>query len=182
MKEKLNKILFPFNVVMTAFGFINFGKDLIPGLIKWSEFLLLALSFFKTIRNFILLPLTGLITLFHFELHEWFKTYLFLGILSFNTYNYSYRKICGHFSSSSIITLVLGPQRFRIFLIILYKIFLWPIHIISLIKHYYEKGYLREHNVYTLWGKYIFWVFFSIIVIVFLNWTFTTFLDEIFKQ
>lgn len=182
MKEKINKILFPFNVLMSAFAFINFGKDLVPGLIKWSEFILKALLFFKIVRDFILLPLIGFISLFKYELHEWFRTYLFLGILSYNTYNYSYRKICGHYSSSSIITLVFGPQRFKVFLIILYTIFLWPFHIFSLFQHYYKKGYKREHNVNTLWGKYILWVFLTIILIVFLNWTFITFIDEIYNQ
>ena len=182
MREKINKILFPFNVLMTAFGFINFGKDLVPGLIKWSEFILKALDFFKIIRNFILFPVAGFISIFNFEMQDWFKTYFFLGILSYNTYNYSYKKICGHFSSSSIITLIFGPERLKVFLVILYNLFLWPLHIFALITHYYEKGYKRQHNVYTLWGKYIFWVFFSIILIVFLNWTYLTFIDELLTQ
>ena len=163
-------------------GFINFGKDLLPGLIKWSQFILKTLEFFKVIRDFVLYPISSIVHLFNFELHEWFRTYLFLGLLSYNTYNFSYRKICGHFSSSSLIRLSLGPERIKVFLIILYTIILWPIHIFTLFKHYYEKGYQTKHNVYTLWGKYIFWVFFAIIAIVFVNWTFVNFVDEIFNQ
>lgn len=181
MKETINKILFPINVLMSAIGFINFGKDLFPSLIKWSQFILNALDFFKIIRDVILYPISGLISLFNFELYDWFKTYLFLGILSYNTYNFSHRKICGGFSQSSLVYLIIGPQRLRVFLSILFMILLWPLHIISLLQHYYDKGYKREHNVYTLWGKYIFWVFFSILAIVFINWTFTTFVDEIFN-
>jgi len=182
MKEKINKILFPFNVLMTAFGFINFGKDLLPGLVKWSEFILMFLEFFKKIRDFILFPLTGFISLFHIELLEWFKSYLFIGLLTFNTYNFSYKVICGHLSNSSILRLVFGPDRIKTLFSILYTFLLWPIHLLSLAKHYYDKGYERKHNVYTLWGKYIFWVFFTVIGIVFINWTFKTFLDELFAN
>ena len=136
MKEKINKILFPINVLMTAFGFINFGKDLLPGLVKWSEFILMFIGFFKKIRDFILFPLIGFISLFHFELLEWFKTYLFIGLLTLNTYNFSYKDICGHLSNSSILRLLFGPSRIKTLLTILYTLLLWPIHLLSLVKHY----------------------------------------------
>ena len=157
MKEKINNILFPLNVLMAAFGFLNFGKDLLPGLINWGKFILSALDFFKIIRNFFLYPLSYLISIFNLEMTEWFKTYLFLGLLTFNTYNYSYRKICGHSSNTSLLRIIIGPQRFKILLFIFYHFLFWPLHIFELIEHYCKKGYEKKENVLTLWGKYIFW-------------------------
>lgn len=182
MNKTLKKILSVINIVITSIGIINFGRDLVPGLIKWSEFILNALYFFKSLRDLILYPLIEILSIFNYNLYDWFKTYLFIGILSYNTYNLSYRKICGDFSSSSIIRLLTGPERIRIFLLILYVILFWPIHMISLLQHLYKRGLKRKHNVYTLWSKYIAWVGITIVIIVFLNWTFVTFIEELFNH
>ncbi|EFK36355.1 Uncharacterised protein [Chryseobacterium gleum] len=176
-----NKILLPINILITSFGIINFGKDLIPGLIKWGNFFLFFLDIFKKIRNFFLYPLNYVISLFNYELYELFKTYLFLGFIFFFTYNSSYKKICHHHSETSIMRLIIGPNRFRIFLIILFSIFFWPLRILELLKHYYEKGYERQHNVYTLWGKYLFWIFFTVTLFIFLNFWLSDTIDEIFN-
>jgi hypothetical protein len=157
---------------MTAIGFINFGDDIFPALIKWVDFIKLALDFVKKIRDFFLYPITFPIDkLFNLELLEWYKSYLFIGFLFLSTFNFSYNKICGSPSSTSFLRLCFGEQRWRIALMILLRIFAWPIFIFELISHYIKGEYKRKkHNVYTLWGKYLFWVIISTLLIIFLNW------------
>ncbi len=156
---------------MTAIGLINFGDDIFPAIVKWADFIKFGLELVKKIRDFFLFPITFPIDkLFDLELLEWYKSYLFIGFLFLSTFNFSYKKICGGFSSSSFIMLCFGKQRWRIALMILLRIFVWPIFIFELISHYIKGDYKRKHNVYTLWGKYLFWVLITTILIVFLNW------------
>jgi len=170
MKEILNKILFPFNVLMTAIGLINLGKDIYPAFIKWNEFIHYFLDIVKHIRNFILLPFSIPIGWFDFVMLDWFKSYLFLGLLTYNTYNMSHRVICGSRSHASLINLIIEKDKIRVFLHILVSILLWPILTFDLVKHYYEGKYTNTKNVYTLWGKYIFWVLITAVLLIFLNW------------
>lgn len=157
---------------MTAIGLINLGKDLFPALIKWNEFFLFFMEKVRWIRDVILLPITfPLKELFNLVLLDWWKSYLFIGFLLFNTYNTSYAIICGHLSTSSPIKLLLGPERLKIVGIILYRIVLWPLALFELIVHYVKKGYKRKHNVITLWGKFVFYLIVTVGVIIFLNWT-----------
>ncbi|SEA38950.1 hypothetical protein SAMN04487990_1122 [Bizionia paragorgiae] len=156
---------------MTAFGLINFGDDIFPAFVKWVDFIKYGLDFVAKIRDIVLIPLTFPIDkLFGLELLDWYKSYLFIGLLFLNTFNFSYKKICGHFSSSSMITLCFGEQKWRVALMILLRIFVWPIFILELIRHYMHGHHKRKHNVYTLWGKYLFWVDITTLLIIFLNW------------
>lgn len=170
MKETLNKILFPFNVLMTAIGLINLGKDIYPAFIKWNEFIHYFLEAVKHFRNIVLLPFSLPLGWFDFAMLDSFKSYLFLGLLTYNTYNISHRVICGARSHASLINLVIEKDRIRVFLHILVSIFLWPLLTFDLVKHYYEGNYTKKKNVYTLWGKYIFWVLITALLLIFLNW------------
>lgn len=170
MKKKLNKILFPFNILMTAIGLINLGKDIYPAFVKWNQFIHYFLDTVRHIRNFILLPLSISIEWFDFIMLDWFKSYLFLGLLTYNTYNISHQAICGERSHATLINLIIGKDKIRVFLHILVSIFLWPVLSYDLVKHYYEGNYNNKKNVYTLWGKYIFWVLVTTFFLIFLNW------------
>ncbi|HCE55607.1 MAG TPA: hypothetical protein DER05_11695 [Lutibacter sp.] len=156
---------------MTAIGIINFGDDIFPSLIKWINFFDFTLEFVKHIRDFILIPITYPIRqIFNLILLNWYKSYLFIGLLFLNTFNFSHSKICKSPSTSSLIMLCFGKERWKVALMILLRVFLWPIFIYELISHYIKGHYKRKHNVYTLWGKYIFWVTITTIIMIFLNW------------
>ncbi len=158
---------------MTAIGLINFGDDIFPALVKWGDFIKFGLDFVAKIRDIMLIPLTFPIDkIFGLELLDWYKSYLFIGLLFLSTFNFSYKKICRHSSSSSMISLCFGEQRWRIVLMILVRIFVWPIFIFELIRHYIQGHHKRKHNVYTLWGEYLFWVTITTLLIIFLNWIF----------
>ena len=96
MKKKLNKILFPFNILMTAIGLINLGKDIYPAFVKWNQFIHYFLDTVRHIRNFILLPLSISIEWFDFIMLDWFKSYLFRSIdiqyVQYFTSSYMWRK------------------------------------------------------------------------------------------
>jgi len=171
MKETFNKILFPLNVLMTAIGLVNLGKDIFPAFIKWNEFVIYALDFVKAIRDFVLIPISFPLHLFNLDLFGWFKSYLFIGLLTYNTYNFSHRIICKSVSHASLRNLIFGKDRIRVFLHILITIILWPIFTFELVKFYAEGKQINKNNVYTLWGKYIFWVIISTILLMFTNWT-----------
>lgn len=170
MKETLNKIFFPFNVLMAAISFINLGNDIYPAFIKWNQFFQYFLDSIRYLRNFILLPFTIPLGWFDFVMFDWFKSYLFLGLLTYNTYNFSHRVVCGVRSHATFVNLIIEKDKLRVFLHILASILLWPFLTFDLVKHYYEGNYSNKKNVYTLWGKYIFWVLFTTFILVFVNW------------
>ncbi|MBP6756045.1 MAG: hypothetical protein KA210_07845 [Bacteroidia bacterium] len=170
MKIILRKIFNVLNILMAAIGVINLGKDIYPAFIKWSEFMYYLLDVVKHFRNLVLLPISLPLEWIDIIMLDWFKSYLFLGFLAYNTYNISHRVICGARSHASLINLIIEKDRIRIFLHILVSIFLWPILTFDLVKHYYEGKYDNKNNVYTLWGKYIFGVIFATVLLIFLNW------------
>jgi len=157
---------------MTAVGLINLGSDIFPTFVKWSEFFLFLMDKVRWIRDLVLLPIVyPMKELFNLVLLDWWKSYLFIGFLLFNTYNSSYAIICGHLSFSSPLRLFFGPERFKALGHIIFRILLWPLTLIGLLIHYFTKGYKKEHNVYTLWGKFVFYLVVTIVVLIFLNWT-----------
>ncbi len=170
MKIILRKIFNVLNILMTAISLINLGKEIYPAVIKWSEFLYYLLDVVKHFRNFILLPISLPLQWIDIIMLDWFKSYLFLGFLTYNTYNISHRVICGARSHDSLINLIIEKERIKIFIHILVSILLWPILTFDLIKHYYEGKYDNKNNVYTLWGKYIFGVIVATFLLIFLNW------------
>ncbi len=174
MKKILKKFWDFFNLLMTAIGVITFGEDILPSLIKWNDFFVFLIEKIRWIRDLVLLPITyPLREFFNLILFDWWKSYLFIGFLLLNTYNSSYTIICGHFSKSSYMSLLLDNFSLKLKTLyhILYRILLWPIVLVDLIKHYIDKGYEREHNVYTLWGKFIYYLGITILVLLFVNWT-----------
>ena len=178
MKIILQKIFNVLNILMTAIGLINLGKDIYPAFIKWNDFIHYLIDVVKHLRNLILLPISLPLEWIDIIMLDWYKSYLFLGFLTYNTYNISHRIICGARSHASLINLIIEKDRIRIFLHILVSIFLWPLLTVDLVKHYYEGKYYNKNNVYTLWGKYIFGVIVTTVLLIFLNWI----INQIFAQ
>jgi len=167
MKYIWNKIIFPLS---GAIGLINLGKDIYPAFITFSQFIYHLLYIIRYVRNIILLPLSLPLQWFNIELLDWFKSYLFIGLLSYNAYNLSHLKICGSFSHASIFMLFFGRNKLITLFYIIIMILTWPLSIFGVIIHYYKGNQKIKHNLYTLWGEYLISVIKITFFLIFINW------------
>lgn len=171
MRNIKKYLILPITIIWAAIDLINFFDDLFPALIKWIEFFQISFDHLAEIRDFLMLPLIfPLKEILNITIPSHLRSYIFIGFLLQNTYNYSHLVICGFPSNCSYWTLLIPIGWFKSFGRILYRILFWPSFFIELVIFYLNKEYREKHHVMILWGKVLIAILSIAIFLVITNW------------
>jgi len=156
----------PLQILCAAIGLINLADDIVPSIIKFTEFLRLVLDVYEQVRDFIFYPLSYMFSsVFNIEFPDWCKSYILFGILFFGAGLASWRKNWGPIQLKDI-------DGWNIYTAILMGFFGWPLLPYFMVESFIMK-YFRGNGdkVWMDWGVNLLRIIIVALLVIFINWT-----------
>lgn len=156
--------------LLTVFSILNFFDELFPAVINLTEILTILLKFVRVIRDVIFFPLDwAIFKIFKVEIYSWLKTYIFLGLLLWRSYNNAHLNVCGFSGLTGLINLLVPGNFTKTLILIIWHILSWPYNFIELTRHILKGGLKNKRNVLTFWSKTLIGIFLCVFIIALLN-------------
>lgn len=156
--------------ILNGVALINLLADLFPTLIKWKNFFAVFFSFVAKLRDFLLYPLTVFFDwLFGISLPVWIRSYLFVGIIMFSTYNYAHKVVCG---ISLLNFYYLKPfwRWLKKIKVTLFSVLFFPFYFKNLFNYYTADRDSKTAHVDGYFGKYLRDILLIILLFVSVNY------------